>query len=119
MAVPVLTFFNNKGGVGKTSLAYHLAWMLSDLGYNVLACDLDPQANLTAAFLDDEQLESPLAMMVEGAQASANTIFECVKPLMQVGRTYNYPSLKRIIPPTWTTSFLPLLDIGLPIPSAI
>ena len=50
MAVPVLTFFNNKGGVGKTSLAYHLAWMLSDLGYNVLACDLDPQANLTGGF---------------------------------------------------------------------
>ena len=30
MTVPVLTFFNNKGGVGKTSLVYHLAWMLSD-----------------------------------------------------------------------------------------
>jgi hypothetical protein len=22
-----LTFFNNKGGVGKTSLVYHLSWM--------------------------------------------------------------------------------------------
>ena len=33
MSVPVLTFFNNKGGVGKTSLVYHLAWMLSDMGY--------------------------------------------------------------------------------------
>lgn len=28
MSVPVLTFFNNKGGVGKTSLVFHLAWML-------------------------------------------------------------------------------------------
>ena len=25
MISPVLTFFNNKGGVGKTSLIYHLA----------------------------------------------------------------------------------------------
>jgi len=58
MPVPVLTFFNNKGGVGKTSLVYHLAWMLTDLGYRVLACDLDPQANLTAAFLDEERLEN-------------------------------------------------------------
>ena len=57
MTVPVLTFFNNKSGVGKTALVYHLAWMLSDLGYRVLACDLDPQANLTAAFLDEDQLE--------------------------------------------------------------
>ena len=31
--------------------------MLSDIGYRVLACDLDPQANLTAAFLDEERLE--------------------------------------------------------------
>ena len=58
MSVPVLTFFNNKGGVGKTSLVYHLAWMLYDLGHRVLACDLDPQANLTAAFLNEERLES-------------------------------------------------------------
>ena len=84
MTVPVLTFFNNKGGVGKTSLAYHLAWMLSDLGYSVLACDLDPQANLTAAFLDEERLEGLWGD--DGATpAEAATIFECVKPLMQVG----------------------------------
>lgn len=57
MSVPVITFFNNKGGVGKTSLVYHVAWMMSDLGLNVLAADLDPQCNLSAAFLEDEQLE--------------------------------------------------------------
>ena len=94
MAVPVLTFFNNKGGVGKTSLVYHLAWMLSDLGYNVLACDLDPQANLTTAFLDDERLES---LWDDGADAIASdtTIFECVKPLMQVG-DLRYPALQNV-----------------------
>ena len=27
MSIPVITFFNNKGGVGKTSMVYHLAWM--------------------------------------------------------------------------------------------
>ena len=47
-----LAFFNNKGGVGKTSLVYHLAWMFADHGIPVLAADLDPQANLTAMFLD-------------------------------------------------------------------
>lgn len=96
MAVPVLTFFNNKGGVGKTSLVYHLAWMLSDLGYNVLACDLDPQANLTAAFLDEERLES---LWDDGANAISpdSTIFECMKPLMEVG-DLRYPSLQRVSP---------------------
>lgn len=57
MSVPVITFFNNKGGVGKTSLVYHLAWMLSELNLRVAATDLDPQGNLSAAFLDDERLE--------------------------------------------------------------
>lgn len=50
MSVPIIAFFNNKGGVGKTTLVYHLAWMFADLGVKVLAVDLDPQANLTAAF---------------------------------------------------------------------
>ena len=47
MTVRVLTFFNNKGGVGKTSLVFHLACMYAELGRRVLAVDLDPQANLT------------------------------------------------------------------------
>ena len=47
-----IAFFNNEGGVGKTSLVYHLAWMYADLGLSVLAADLDPQANLTTMFLD-------------------------------------------------------------------
>ncbi|MGH3168958.1 MAG: ParA family protein [Trebonia sp.] len=57
MTTPVVTFFNNKGGVGKTTLVYHLSWMLRELGLSVVAVDLDPQANLTASFLDDDSVE--------------------------------------------------------------
>ena len=56
MSAFTLTFFNNKGGVGRTALVYHVAWMLAELDYVVLAVDLDPQANLTAAFLDEGEL---------------------------------------------------------------
>lgn len=52
-----IAFFNNKSGVGKTSLAYHLTWMFADLKVNVLALDLDPQSNLTSMFLSEERLE--------------------------------------------------------------
>jgi len=57
VSVPIVTFFNNKGGVGKTSLVYHLVWMFADQGVRVVAADLDPQANLTAAFLEEDRLE--------------------------------------------------------------
>jgi len=53
-----ITFFNNKGGVGKTTTVYHVAWMLSELGIKTIAVDLDPQSNLTSMFLTDERLES-------------------------------------------------------------
>ena len=52
-----IDFFNNKGGVGKTTLGYHLSWMYADLGVSVVAADLDPQANLTAMFLSEDRLE--------------------------------------------------------------
>ena len=51
-----IAFFNNKGGVGKTSLVYHLAWMLGELGHRVIAADMDPQANLTGMFLKEDRL---------------------------------------------------------------
>ncbi len=52
-----IAFFNNKGGVGKTSLVYHLAWMFGETGYRIIAVDLDPQANLSGMFLDETRLE--------------------------------------------------------------
>lgn len=53
-----IALFNNLDGVGKTTITYHLAHMVSRLGWRVLAVDLDPQANLTSAFFEERQLES-------------------------------------------------------------
>lgn len=76
MNIPVIAFFNNKGGVGKTSLVYHTAYMLADQGLRVVAADLDPQSNLTSAFLDEERIESLFPM-----DGNTKTIFECLQPL--------------------------------------
>jgi len=79
MTIPIVAFFNNKGGVGKTTLVHHLAWMYAELGIRVLAADLDPQANLTSAFLDEDFLEQ----LWSDNDGSCRTIYDVVKPLIK------------------------------------
>ncbi|MCD8515489.1 MAG: AAA family ATPase [Burkholderiaceae bacterium] len=80
MNKPVFTFFNNKGGVGKTTLVYHIAHMFAELGISTLAVDCDPQANLTAAFIDDQNLEA-----LWDDIASPRTIYRAVQPMIRKG----------------------------------
>ncbi|MCX7425475.1 MAG: ParA family protein [Planctomycetia bacterium] len=76
MSTPVIAFFNNKGGVGKTSMVYHVSWMLADRGFRVIAADLDPQADLSAAFLDEDRLEEVMPI-----DDHPLTVFGAVEPL--------------------------------------
>jgi chromosome partitioning protein len=71
-----IIFFNNKGGVGKTTLVYLFSWMLAELGHRCLAVDLDPQANLTSMFLSDDELEK-----VYEKETNRTTILSGIKPL--------------------------------------
>jgi cellulose biosynthesis protein BcsQ len=49
-----ISVFNNKGGVGKTTLTFHIGHALSEMGYRVLLVDADPQCNLTIYSLEQE-----------------------------------------------------------------
>lgn len=69
-----IAFFNNKGGVGKTALVSHLAWMYAELGIGTVAVDLDPQSNLSSMFLDDERMNQ--------LWHERNTIAATVDPLI-------------------------------------
>lgn len=93
MPVPVLTFFNNKSGVGKTSLVYHLAWMLSDIGHRVLACDLDPQADLTSMFINEDQLE-----ILWPDNGPRKSIYSALEPLLDGTGDIENPHLEIITP---------------------
>ena len=88
-----VTFFNNKGGVGKTSLVYHLAWLFADLGVNVVAADLDPQANLTSMFLDDSRLE---ALWAEGD--GRRTVYGAIQPLLDGSGDVTAPHVEHPTP---------------------
>jgi len=84
-----IAFFNNKGGVGKTTLVSHLAWMYAELGVRVVVADLDPQANLTSIFLSDERLET----LWNGGGA---TVYSPVAPLLEGTGGIENPSVTRV-----------------------
>lgn len=92
MTTPVVTFFNNKGGVGKTTLVYHLAWMLQEIGIRVVAMDLDPQANLTASFLSDEEVEKLWA------DPHRRTVYGALEPLFGGTGGITAPHVEEIAP---------------------
>lgn len=48
-AVPVIAFFNQKGGTAKTTSTLNVGAALAERGHKTLAIDLDPQASLTMA----------------------------------------------------------------------
>ena len=89
-----LAFFNNKGGVGKTSLAYHMSWMFAELGVNVVTIDLDPQSNLTSSFLDETTLEE-----LWEQEPSARTILGAIQPLLDRMGDFSRPRCYRGPPP--------------------
>ena len=73
-----IAFFNNKGGVGKTTLVYHIAWMMAELGHEVLAADLDPQANLSSMFIEEEHLEE-----LWPEEGDHKSILSCISPILE------------------------------------
>jgi chromosome partitioning protein len=99
-----IAFFNNKGRIGKTTLVYHLAWMFQELGVETVALDLDPQANLTAAFLEERDLE---ALWLDGE--TPRTIHRVVERLNERLGDLEEPVLTAIAP---KLSLLPG-DLGL------
>ncbi|MBK7940154.1 MAG: AAA family ATPase [Lewinellaceae bacterium] len=85
-----IAFFNNKGGVGKTSLVYHLSWMFSNMGKRVIAADLDPQANLTSMFLDNQEL------LTLWESDSSQSIYDALVPLIEGVGDIENPSIHSI-----------------------
>lgn len=73
----IISVFNNKGGVGKSTLTYHLGNSLAELGHRVLMIDLDPQCNLTICAMMEDTLhqiweeENPY---IDDYENSMNTI---------------------------------------------
>lgn len=72
-----LVLFNNKGGVGKTTLTFNIAHMLSRLGVRTVVLDYDPQCNVSAIFLSEEALFD----LWEMENLAGTTVHRCIDPV--------------------------------------
>lgn len=52
----IVSLFNHKGGVSKTTTTFNLGWAMALLGKKVLIVDGDPQCNLTGTVLGFEKM---------------------------------------------------------------
>lgn len=86
-----IAFFNNKGGVGQTTLVHHLAWMYAELGLSVVAVDLDPQADLTSMFLSEERVCHLL-----DSDVSRETIQGALLPLLDGTGDISAPHIEHV-----------------------
>jgi cellulose biosynthesis protein BcsQ len=66
--------------------------MYAELGVRVVAADLDPQANLTAAFIDEDRLEQ---LWPDGEHP--DTIFGCIQPILKGTGDIAQPHIEMIV----------------------
>ena len=78
----IITLYNHKGGVSKTTTTFNLAHLLAERGSRVLVIDADPQCNLTELLIslviqeaDTKEVETGIPQLLPGS-----TILEALKP---------------------------------------
>lgn len=97
-----LALFNNKGGVGKTTLTFNLAHMAAKLGLRTVAVDYDPQCNLSALFLAEERLEELWVDKGQGRrEAKGLTVAACIEDVRLGQGQVAQPALEAVAENLW------------------
>ena len=74
----VISIFNQKGGVGKTTTCINLSAYLAMQGYRILNIDIDPQGNTTSGLgIDKEKLEASIYDILTSDIEIDNVIKKC------------------------------------------
>lgn len=86
-----MSFFNNKGGVGKTTLTGNIAaYFATEMKKRVLIVDCDPQCNITQYILGDEKtIELYWPKDSDKDETKVKTIMDVVQPIIDGDASIN------------------------------
>ncbi|MBM6576464.1 ParA family protein [Microvirga sp. SRT01] len=78
----IITLYNHKGGVSKTTTTFNLAHLLAERGGRVLVVDADPQCNLTELLISQTIQEADTKEADTGVPQPlpGSTILEALRP---------------------------------------
>lgn len=100
-----LVLFNNKGGVGKTTLTFHIAHMLARQGQRTVVIDYDPQCSLSTMFLKEDDLvlvwEDEERRSGSDPTTPARTVGGAVEPIYQGTGDVRDPELVEMADNLW------------------
>ncbi len=76
----ILSFYNFKGGTGKTSICYQISTHLALMGFNVLVIDADPQGHLSTSLGFDNNHSYPTLSDVVNETVSIEDAIKKIYP---------------------------------------
>lgn len=92
-----ISFFNSKGGVGKTSILVGVALAAAQHGAKVLVLDLDPQANASLALGEIDEDSASMYEVVNGEYEIDEVILQVADNISLVPSSMNMSFLDRTI----------------------
>lgn len=85
MPADVIAFCNQKGGVGKTTTVFHLAFAVAQAGRRALVIDMDPQGNVSTVLTKQPLERDDVGVADVLSEASNVTIVDAVVPTIWPG----------------------------------
>lgn len=92
----IIAVINQKGGVGKTTVSANLVHGLALKGFNVLAIDLDPQAQLTTSLGVDNSEVNGLDEVLLNQRAISDLVIPARENLYLVAAGYGLADIEHI-----------------------